>query len=553
MRFLALNIGPIFQTLQHARKTRELWASSFLFSYLMEQLHTNCVNAQLEVLSPVVPVGDPERYGAGIFPDRLFAKIGADWEDDRVKKEIIDPAVKQVAKDVLPKSMTAEVEEATTFWQQYFNISFVLKDVPEADIYDALAIFLDAAELQPTYFAKEPATNYLLAFLDDPYRTKVGKNLYAPNQDGRPRKAKGAYYDLLPEFHPFPSTSDFASLELFQKNPNSYHGMRKTAQMAADTEDLEDAQALRLFYEELEKRQTDFTKNYADYHRYFCIVHADGDGLGDVNKGIKTAEAFKSFSTTFSKFQVAAADTINEFGGKPVFIGGDDLLFFAPVRSQRGTVFELLAALDSEFKKFKLSPALTLSFGVTITYYKFPLFEARQMSYDQLTQHAKHLVRGKTEDAPAKDAIAVRLLRASGSYFQAYLTKKQLEQFNETELQLRVTEEDLLTSIQYKLRNVATILELLQKAGQLNDVRLGHLLDNYFNEPVHRRYEAQLEFFKELVLNAYQTKIWLKDSTSTPIEFTDIDSAENLFALMRLLQFVTPTQTTQNAITSTYA
>ncbi|RYU93038.1 type III-B CRISPR-associated protein Cas10/Cmr2 [Emticicia agri] len=34
MKYHAITIGPIYQTFRNARQTREVWAASFLFSYL---------------------------------------------------------------------------------------------------------------------------------------------------------------------------------------------------------------------------------------------------------------------------------------------------------------------------------------------------------------------------------------------------------------------------------------------------------------------------------------------------------------------------------------
>jgi len=38
MTYIALTIGPIYKTLSSAKKTRELWGGSYLFSYIMKQI-----------------------------------------------------------------------------------------------------------------------------------------------------------------------------------------------------------------------------------------------------------------------------------------------------------------------------------------------------------------------------------------------------------------------------------------------------------------------------------------------------------------------------------
>jgi len=38
MKYIALTIGPIYKTLQDAKKPKELWSGSYLFSYLMKKI-----------------------------------------------------------------------------------------------------------------------------------------------------------------------------------------------------------------------------------------------------------------------------------------------------------------------------------------------------------------------------------------------------------------------------------------------------------------------------------------------------------------------------------
>ena len=38
MKHTAITLGPIYKTFMYAKKTRELWAASYLFSYLMKTL-----------------------------------------------------------------------------------------------------------------------------------------------------------------------------------------------------------------------------------------------------------------------------------------------------------------------------------------------------------------------------------------------------------------------------------------------------------------------------------------------------------------------------------
>lgn len=53
MKYLAISIGPIIKTFSMARKPREFWAASYLFSYLMQCILKVFDNEEkVELLSP---------------------------------------------------------------------------------------------------------------------------------------------------------------------------------------------------------------------------------------------------------------------------------------------------------------------------------------------------------------------------------------------------------------------------------------------------------------------------------------------------------------------
>lgn len=52
--YSAINIGPIISTLGIARKPRELWAASFLFSHLMKCIYAEAEQAKAVIISPAM-------------------------------------------------------------------------------------------------------------------------------------------------------------------------------------------------------------------------------------------------------------------------------------------------------------------------------------------------------------------------------------------------------------------------------------------------------------------------------------------------------------------
>lgn len=87
MKYTAINIGPILDTFAMAKKPRELWNASYMFSYLME-----CIIDELSgynIISPAV-LGSSKSvfYGAGLYPDRIF--IEGDIKVDAVINKALD-------------------------------------------------------------------------------------------------------------------------------------------------------------------------------------------------------------------------------------------------------------------------------------------------------------------------------------------------------------------------------------------------------------------------------------------------------------------------------
>ena len=103
-----------------------------------------------------------------------------------------------------------------------------------------------------------------------------------------------------------------------------------------------------------------------------------------------------------------------------MYVGGDDLLFFAPVAYHKNgtlkTIFDLLADIDRLFASVMTPLATahevatpTLSYGVSINYYKFPLNEMRDEAYRLLMYKAKNKA-----IHPAKNCIEFILRKHSG-------------------------------------------------------------------------------------------------------------------------------------------
>ena len=75
------------------------------------------------------------------------------------------------------------------------------------------------------------------------------------------------------------------------------------------------------------------------YHKYFCIVQADGDNMGKTIQNGNVA----AISTALIQYAAAAVPKISDYGAMPIYAGGDDLLFIAPVVGKDGkNIFDLI-------------------------------------------------------------------------------------------------------------------------------------------------------------------------------------------------------------------
>ena len=167
------------------------------------------------------------------------------------------------------------------------------------------------------------------------------------------------------------------------------------------------------------------------YHKYICVVQADGDNVGGTVSHSQLGDGkVKEISEALLNYGKEAKEAINKYGGLTIYAGGEDLLFIAPVVGENGkNIFDLLNDLDNKaFKGVKEAVEsckdengkdlldkrgkplrASLSFGVSITYYKYPLYEA--------LESARHLLFDKAKKVDGKNAVAVDWRKHSGSSF----------------------------------------------------------------------------------------------------------------------------------------
>jgi len=487
MTYLALTIGPIYKTLKDAKKTRELWGGSYIFSYVMKQ-----IIEQFQEREFVVPyIKDKSIFESGkeigLFHDRF---IFESQEGDREKLETrVDEVLHYLSEDT---------KVDYNFLKSYFQINIVEKELKEGEnpILE-MTPYLDTAEL----------------FSDVPQ--------YQENKLTKMLKGNNSFLaqEAFGEKKSFPSLPEIAMSDISEVNVKAL-----------------------LHDDELEVYENSELKPHLKpYHKYYAIVHADGDSMGKVVEKLKGREAFQEFSKKLFEYGQTSHGLIKAFGGETIFAGGDDLLFFAPVVSGNKSIFELCDEISRGFNEEFKGTEATLSFGVSIQYYKFPLYEALENSRNLLDTDAKESKKEK-EDRK-KNNIAFCVTKHSGQTFKAIIHKKGelYENFKlfSSNLQGGDDIDNFLHSIHHKIESNKPLLKEIAQ----NEEQLQNFFDNYFNETVHDEYR---DFFTQLVSfisHSYividkEEKAYLEKHNKEMPKKMKQNPLDKVYATLRFIKFV---------------
>lgn len=434
--YLALTIGPIYKTIERARKTRELWGASFLLSQFMRCLLEKLVDGEFgEALSPDLSElrSGKTWHGAGIWNDNCYFKIHDGQAENLkknlpkiitdVKKEIIGLALYDLEQE--KKKLEFSREKLEVIFAQHFHCHAVLVERPAnttKPILEHLRELTASAEMRDLYPARHDdfvsramsrgaaiKGLYHLGFADDDPIFTFYKNRF----------------DNFKTERRLPSLLEIGLRE-FKREPKLYQIVEETvskySQQDDDAETDEENQ-------EIIGRLKDPNENvglmeFKKRHKYVAVVQSDGDGVGKLISGQTVEVKIQEISKALMAFSTAAVEKIVAFDGLPVYAGGDDLLFFAPLQNKDGdNIFKLLEDIQAVFPARDFSGKTSVSFGVSIFYYKYPLGEALENGRELLNRLAKKLAFQRKGDTTRleKNALAFRVMLHAGQSFAAVL------------------------------------------------------------------------------------------------------------------------------------
>ncbi len=522
-KYTILSIGPIYNTLLQADNTRAIWTVSFMFSHLMKETIKILKSAyQDDFLVPAID-DDFEKYlqdkqHIGIFHDRLIIKGDVAKEVNDAFAEALEDLA-EIVVDVFSRTqekkykyveLDFDANEVRVFIKNYFQSYIATAEVSSGNPILELSKYVDAIEYEPK-LAPYEEKEYLYLFFR---LTNLGLL-----QD----IAFGEDAQKVTKNRCFPSVAEIAAWELIKNEIDKWkkeHLCLKIDEAQKLKERIKNPndEAQEIF-DALKKEKGEALK---PYHKYVAIIHGDGDGFGkyleSIGEDMNKIDKIKEFSKNVFNFVTVAKDKIEEYGGFSVVGSGEDLLFFAPVINEEKNIFTLINEIDKVFKANFEDPNLSMSYGISVTYYKFPLQEALELSSQALWGDAKKTIWvNKTQDlssvdkdnAPSKNAVHIEIKKHSGQSHALTLRKdttlysnfiKLLEQELDKNSSLHLPH-----ALHHSLSRVEKVINLMPTEN------IEHFFTNMFNENVHKvKHKEALKSVQDILKE-------LKDNNSEEI------------------------------------
>ncbi len=496
MNYIALTIGPIIETLSNSRKTREVWVSSYFFSYYMQSILKE-LEEEFEFLTPTNEKIKEIKLGrVGLFHDRFMAKSKKSFEDiETLLDKAIENAINKMANFINNKNR--DVNKNEKFLKEYLQNNYIMveaKDIKGNPILE-LNKYLDTMELQRSFISNSEDNYSKISIYDKKNRNRryyVNPIEYLKYEINSTDLKKNAFK----EKDSFLSFAEIASKELLELELSQNEKETLLYDEKLQDDDNEFYKKLKEALEKIGKKEL-----FKNYHKYVAIIQADGDRVGKLLEeiGSKT-DKIKEFSNKLMEFAEEVPKISLKYGAEVVYAGGDDILAFAPVIYNNQTFFDYLNELNSTFKKIfkelelkEEAKSVSLSFGVNVIYHKFPLYEGLELARNNLFGVAKQI--------KSKNIITVEHIKNSGqSAKNSYHQNSDLYiKFNELLKAVLTAKVELPHSIHHNLQKLEKIIISLKDKEDFSE-RLENLFDNSFNENDHKgKFKDGLDLVRKLL------------------------------------------------------
>jgi len=404
--------------------------------------------------------------------------------------KIIDNIINDVVDGVVvidEKNNNNHKELIKTFFVEYFQISYVITDDFSLK---SLTNILDVAELHRE-FSTSPDDHKVLR---DQEGKKVNPLMY-----------------LQRKFHQSFLKEDASGVDGENKFPSVLEvALSKNIDYDFSDEDKNN---------HIEQEALKGVKNHK---KYMALIQGDGDKIGKIlEKMDNDPEKIKLFSEKLLEFTQQIPSIAKKYNATVVYAGGDDILAFSPIlTNENSTVFDFLEELDNVFKTTikDLDSAeakdVSLSFGVSLTYYKKPLYQALDKALNNLFYVAK-------SDNLKRNRVVLELIKHSGQTYMVdiILGEDKCKNFNSLlKQELNVDESALPHAV---VHNISKSLHLLKSLADIytgDDLKmmLKNFFENNFNKEIHKNSNTQkaLEYCEDLLFIFLLEYQWEKEQNT---------------------------------------
>lgn len=489
MKYIGITIGPIFKTIDEAISPAGLWFASTFFSELSKRLCRNIKNKidNVSIFSPYFEESDIKNDGIGRFHDRILFRLP---HFEKEKLDFLILKTKLELRELLDDTNNENDKDSIdNFLKNYFHVEYVVfeeSQLGQNNVVASLNGALDSLELMMVNQKQDVHNLFQKYFLGE----EENRNVFV--------KKSGLFKGITEDnFLVIPQKNELKSIESIISSDNE--------------------QSLP----------------------YFAVVNSDGDKVGRLLSQICEKDGEKlsleeqikkveSFSKSCMSYSHKAAKYINDNDGMTIYAGGDDLLFIAPIvglnhlLESLNTLFIETFVNNEElgFSKVELENlGLSLSFGVTIQYKKFPLYET-------LAQARLHLYKAKNNGGNRSSFF---VQKHSGQFFELILLNDQLRLMSELSKKIH-SHSQILESIGYKLGELKPVVELLFQETVANQWKQTQFFERFVNHFDNINQLGYMDYIKSLSDFYYDNYLMSGDDNVKP-------SVEHFQTVIRFINF----------------
>lgn len=543
-KYIGITFGPVYKTIAMGNKTRETWAASYLFSYMSRNLIEALNEKGCKSQNYIMPYWNSslftEKPGAGFLPDKIILLADEVISFELVKNTIIE-IKKNLAEEIYNDICNLKNKNAysrvginnlnktevhkyiTTYFQIYsFEIDLSKEHIKGYNKLKTINAIIDNLDLRTSIIDADP--NPLRIFLHAVNQTFLLKDCFADKID---------HFDSLPEIalrelrNYYPKEYDHTSNRLLYELLMASEAKERIAEN--EIEDEIEEKLFKNIYDLAAKEN-----KLKQYHKYVAIVTADGDHFGKMLtvleknnlNSVELQAVLERFSIRINEFsmesyKILAGSRYTQnnkenwgYGAAPVYMGGDDLLFFAPivniVNNKRKTIFDTIKEIDNCFNRIfdideynnlkdengnQIKPCM--SYGIYISYIKFPLREAVIKSRELLDKI-------KEGEYKSRNRINFEVNLHSGSTFTSIINKNDIntsKQFIDLITDANAPEDDTyIAALTNEIRSNPNKSYEIAK----NEWHLESFFKEEFNKKIHEKSRVYLDNCRKFLYDMYQ-------------------------------------------------